>query len=427
MDIYRKIKEKSKKALHWTTFFMAFPNFAIVQNLSFFFLLLFGYRANKLPFKQFSVNGVMGTGSVLFILASLISCIGAGFNVGYDYFLYSLTLFPNYFYWSSLIIFVGNLAFKVTTLEEIARFTFYGLICFILARYVAAPLLSYIPIYRPFPQNAFAFVLILFNPLAISYIHAHYKKTYLTFLFIIGFSIAGFLSGSRSGSLLVLGGGLSVLLLESWERLLTLTLTFLFFIFLVPQFLELESVKETIFSLNERTYQLIYERDEVIASDRSYLTRLAMIEKGLNIFEDFPLTGIGIGNFSRTEYEIDFDFEGSEFVANRAEDLETRTNPHNTYISFLSEGGLILLLPALLLMFYPLFYFVLNFNRISSLAKGLFIGVLYMCIHSFFITGMVNVYGWFLLALCQSYILTTKKEFDEARLLLSQQLRNQFR
>lgn len=427
MDIYRTIKNNSRKTFNRVAFFMGFPNFALVQNLSFYFLILYLYHSFRLPYKAFKVRGIMGIGAVLFSIGAFFSTISAGLYLGYDYFVYAINVLPNYVYWSFLIIVLGNLALKTNSILEISKMVFYGLILFCVSRYFFASLFSLIPIYRSFPQNAFAFCLIIFNPLAIAYVQHEYKSNIITLIFIVLFTLAGFASGSRAGSLLVLGGGISVFMLASWQRLIVLTFSAVLLYFIVPQLLELEDVKNTIYKLNSRTYEFIYEREEVLVSDRSYLTRIAMIEKGLTLFEEHPVAGIGIGNFSRTQVDIDFDFEGGQFLANREEDLEMRTNPHNSYISFLSEGGLLLFIPAVLLMYFPIFYFITHFNNIDNIEKGLFIGVIYMCIHSFAITGMVNVYGWFLLALCNAYILKIKDETREARILLSQQLRNQFR
>ena len=133
-----------------------------------------------------------------------------------------------------------------------------------------------------------------------------------------------------------------------------------------------------------------------------------MIEKGLNIFEDHPISGIGIGNFMTTEYEIDFKFEGSEFIEAR-EDALMHTNAHNSYISFLSEGGILLIIPMLILMFTPTVFFVFNYFSIPNEHKGLFVGIIFMCIHSWFIAGMVNVMGWFLLGIANAYILNFRQ------------------
>jgi O-antigen ligase len=178
--------------------------------------------------------------------------------------------------------------------------------------------------------------------------------------------------------------------------------------FVIPTLIESPQVKTAIQQLNPRTYELLYETENTLQTDRSYLTRLAMIEKGLNIFEDHPISGIGIGNFMSNEYRSDFNFDGAEFIENREEEL-MHTNAHNSYISFLSEGGILLIIPMLVLMFTPVVFLIINYFTIPNEHKGLFIGIIFMCIHSWFIAGMVNVMGWFLLGIANAYMLNFRQ------------------
>jgi O-antigen ligase len=109
-----------------------------------------------------------------------------------------------------------------------------------------------------------------------------------------------------------------------------------------------------------------------------------------------------------TEYEIDFKFEGSEFIEGKEEEL-MHINAHNSYISFLSEGGILLIIPMLILMFAPTVFFIFNYFSIPNEHKGLFVGIIFMCIHSWFIAGMVNVMGWFLIGIANAYMLNFRQ------------------
>jgi hypothetical protein len=61
-----------------------------------------------------------------------------------------------------------------------------------------------------------------------------------------------------------------------------------------------------------------------------------------------------------------------------------------------------------LLILYPLVFFLRNFSRLSPLERSYFIGIAGMAVHSYVIAGMVNIYGWFLLAIANSIIYKTK-------------------
>lgn len=389
------------------TFFMAFPVFTIVQNISFFFLVYFFYKVNPITLQPFKPKSLMGLIAILMVIAAFLSTISAGINIGFDHFINAIKVLPNYTYWGVLIIFLGNVFFKFATYDQLGKIVFWGVCANVASRYIFYPILEFIPFYSFGSANSFAFQLIIYAPIASSYIHKKYNNYLYTFTFIGIISLAGVLSGSRSASILVLIGSSTSVLLGNLIQLTVMLFLGTLASFVIPAFIESPQVKTTLHELNPRTYELLYETESTLQTDRSYLTRLAMIEKGLNIFEDHPISGIGIGNFMATEYTIDFKFEGSEFIEYREDEL-MHTNSHNSYISFLSEGGILLLIPMLILIFTPTVFFITHYFSIPNEHKGLFIGIVFMSIHSWFIAGMVNVMGWFLLGLANAYIINFK-------------------
>ncbi len=396
------------KPLLFATFFMAFPVFTIVQNISFFFLAYFFYKINAVTPQLLKVKTLMGVTAVFMIIAAFISTINAGLFFEIDNFKNAVKVLPNYTYWGVLIIFLGNVFFRFLSYEQLGKMVFLGLCANILGRFILNPILNLLPFYSPGSQNSFAFQLIIFAPIATSYMHKKYSNYFYTFAFIGVISLAGVLSGSRSASILVLVGATASVLLGNFIQISITAFLAIFASFVIPALIESPQVKTAIQQLNPRTYELLYETENTLQTDRSYLTRLAMIEKGLNIFEDHPISGIGIGNFMATEYGSDFKFEGAEFIEYREDEL-MRTNAHNSYISFLSEGGILLIIPMLLLMFAPTVFLIFNYFSIPNEHKGLFVGIIFMCIHSWFIAGMVNVMGWFLLSIANAYMLNFRQ------------------
>jgi O-antigen ligase len=387
---------------------MAYPFWTIVQNVSFFFIIAFYITSSRFYNNLFRVGSLISIAACFLMLGAVISTIASGFNQDFSNFSFSLSVLPNYLYWGVLIILLGNTVFKIVTPEQLYKVFFFATAASTITYFFLHPIFDIIPFYRTISPNNYAFVLIIFAPMCTAYVQQRYKNPVVTLLLILVITLCGFLSGSRSASILAGMGGLLVLAINSWLRIIIISFVGLFVYIAAPQILESPEVKQTVFNLNERTYDLIYKTDETFATDRSYLTRVAMIEKGVKLFQSSPVVGIGIGNFQRTQQDIDFDFEGGEFLESKYESLETAISAHNSYISFLSEGGVLLFIPMIFLMFYPLFYFVLNFNAIPYSDKAIFISILFMCIHAWFIVGMVNVYGWFIIGIANSYIIYRK-------------------
>jgi O-antigen ligase len=407
--IQNKILTRIKKRLNWVTYFMAFPFWTIYQNVSFFIVIGLYATTGKLYGRLLRVNSLVSFSAYLLIIGAVSSCINAGINQAYENFEFSITVLPNYIYWGVLVVFLGNVVFNLTNTFTLYKYVFLGYISSIITYYFLTPIFDPIPFYRNLSTNNFAFILIIFSPIATAYFQKKYNNTLYTLIFILVITLAGFLSGSRSASLLAGGGGLLVISINNWVKIMSVLFLGFFGYIALPQVIENPGVKKAIFQLNERTYDLLYSTEETFATDRSYLTRVAMINKGLNLFEKNPIAGIGIGNFQRTHEDIDFSFEGGEFLESRYENLENRISAHNSYISFLSEGGLLMFIPMLFLMFYPIIYFLINFNNIKQYDKAIFVSIIFMCVHAYFIVGMVNVYAWFLIGIANSYIIYNKK------------------
>lgn len=405
MEFYEKVKLKAGRELKLVAYFIAYPNWVLVQNISFFILLLFYRTASKHYVRGFTVRSIMSVVATLVFIGATCSVIGGGIKYGEEYFYHSLKLLPNYLYWATTVIFIGNLGLSMLKLQDIYKSFFWGLISLVITFFLLNPLLSIFPFYNASSDNSFAFLLILFSPMATAYVHYSKKNLTYTIAFILFVTLSGFLSGSRSGSLLTLAGSTLTLVLETWVKTLVTFFLVLFILIAAPYIKENQAVKKSILNLNERTYHLIYETEETLNTDFSYLTRLAMVEKGLELFEQNTFTGVGIGNFGKTNVDLDFNFEGGELIAHKDEILETGVSAHNSYISFLAEGGLLLFIPFVFLMFYPIFYFVTHFNSIETFEKAIFISIIFMCIHSWFISSMLNVFGWFVLGIANSYII----------------------
>lgn len=395
----------ARKYLHITSFLTGYPYFVLVQNLSFYSFVLLIYNAWQLQGRILKIATVMSVLACLFMAAAIISVISAWFNFGNEYFMISLAALPNYLYWGIIIVSLPNIIYKVSAVNSVSKYIALGLLLTNLSFHFLDVYLQYIPIHRQMQQNAFAFLNIIFAPVCTSYVQQRYNKTWLTLLLIALLSLSGLASGSRSASFLVTLGALTSLFATNIRFIMASFFFLLYIAIFLPIIIETDLVKQNIKEINPRTYEVIYNSQNTFETDQSYLVRLAMIEKGLLIFKENPITGVGLLNFYSVDVEMPLEFTGGELIEHQ--DL-SKVNPHNSYISFLAEGGLLLLGAFVLLILYPLVFFLRNFSRLSPLERSYFIGIAGMAVHSYVIAGMVNIYGWFLLAIANSIIYKTK-------------------
>ena len=155
-------------------------------------------------------------------------------------------------------------------------------------------------------------------------------------------------------------------------------------------------------------HQLIYSNSSnLIDEDRSLLVRKLMVEKALIIFESNPITGIGLNSFSSHNVNFRGDFEGSQFVINKSN--TNSKSAHNSYVSLLSEGGLLLLIPFLIIIFFNIYKFVKYYNHRNQIENSFYWAFIGMCVHLYFISAILNVYAWFLIGIVSAISTNSKK------------------
>jgi O-antigen ligase len=398
---------KAERLINLYALLMAFPVIIIFQNISVyvFIALLFSLSTHHSLYLNASTS--IQKLVVLFAAGALISTLNAYYVGGYDSFIMALKVLPNYLYWSLLILFlVTNV--KLLDLMGIYKGVTIGLFISIIYFFILQPdiLGLELQIFKSLTRNTFAFILICYTPLSIYYLKSRLKPIF-TIIIIIFLGTIGFISGSRSGSILIFSGAVLSFLfannLNTRKNLILIVVSIgIIFLFYT------EPVKMVVKQLNPRTYSLIYSPENTFASDRSFLLRQAMVEKGLSLFRDHPLAGIGLNNFATTEGEIEGTFKGAELVIHK--DIKTGKSAHNSYISILSEGGLVVAIPYFLIMMIIIIHFFTRFKSIEPPARAVFIGVIMMAIHLYFISAILNVFAWFLIGLACAMVYRTKHQ-----------------
>jgi len=406
-NIPNEFSPQVNKLFFWYAFLMAFPSLIIFQNISVYIFLIILFFLTKSGYSNFGFSKNIQRFALLFALAAVASTIGGYLIKGNSYLMRSLQVLPNYIYWSFLIIFLVhhrnrlnfNSLFKGLTIGLVISLPYYFYFQF-------TPSMGALMILKSFSQNSFAFLIICFSPISIFYLKSKYGKITAIF-FIIIFSLAGLLSGSRSGSILVFAGSFLAFFLTGqiniWRSLLTVTAGIAIFVVLSTDF-----GKNLVKSLNPRTHELVYSTQSTFETDRSYLTRRALVDKGIDLFNKYPITGVGLNNFAATVGKIEGDFEGAEFVIHKG--IEHGKSAHNSYISILSEGGLVLTIPFLLILLTLLVHFFHKFRSMPDFYRPVFIGVLMMAVHLYFISAILNVFGWFLLGMAASLVYREKEK-----------------
>lgn len=391
-----KNKRANKLQLHYA-FLNVFPTIILVTNLSFYvfpFLVRTLQLNNNTKVKYNRVEHFLIAG---FIIGTTISMLDIwALDQGFSRIENGLAVWPNYVYWT-FVLFVFSIYRNQINWWLIGKASFWGLIASIL--YFHIPFLNELRntlLFKGLQQNIFSFILIIFTPLALYYTKFSHGKRWMYFIAIIVI-LAATLSGSRSGTGLVTIEILVMLIyLNRKSPMLYLFALFLSIVLLFFSSL-IKNTQEIIYDLNPRAHAFLYEKD-ILKKDPSYLTRLAIIEKGISLFKESPITGIGINNFSDLRGKVLFNFEGGKSIKHN-EDFIQKASAHNSYLSILTETGLAGFIPFTLLLLITFFKTLKRALKGNDLSTILLIGFTGMLIHMYFISSILNVFAWFYLAL----------------------------
>lgn len=394
-----RTKRLEEKVLYWYLFFMSFPAIVILFNLNLYlfpFLALLAYKRYGFFIK---INSFIQIFAIAFIVGSIISTFK---STSYDD---SLAVLPNYIYWGIIIMFFVShrhnfnfdIIFKALAHGVIGSTIYY----FFLQKLI----IPFFPIARPMAQNGYAFLLICFAPVMVHYVMIS-KKKWAALYTLIGLIGAAFLSGSRAGSVLVLVGGSLAFMADRLN--FKNGIPALIGAFMLVLILETSGVAPFfIKTLNPEAFDLIYHSNDVFKNDISYLTRVAMVQKGMNIYNEYPVYGIGLNLFKEYQGTVDGKTEWINLFNFKA--LETGISSHNSYINLLAEGGLVVFVPTILILGFCLLKFLRYFNKLSLKGKVAAIGLIVMCFHMYFVAAIVNVFAWFNFALTASLLDPVKK------------------
>jgi len=389
--------KKNEKFQYWYFLLISFPVLLIFVNVSFYVFFFLINSTHKLTKRTLKIKTIESKLALLFVVGVLVSVFDIwSTDQGVVRMYNGIKVLPNYIYWGVILVFFSN-SFYVLNFNIISKGIFWGLIlCVVYFYFPLFKLIQYTFFFNGLQQNLLSALLIMFTPIALYYLKIKNHTNMTIVLLGCVFFLAAILSGSRSGSVLVFINVAAFIVLFIAKRRVFL-FAVIFFGIPISIILANGTHEEVIKTLNPRVYELLFAED-VFEKDASYLTRLAIVEKGLSLFSDNPLTGVGVNNFGAVKGRILFNFEGGDLIAHD-KDFFQKASAHNSYLSILTETGLVGFVPFIILLLVSLIKLLKNSLKGDSLSKVLILGYLGLLIHMYFISVILNVYAWVFIGL----------------------------
>jgi len=133
--------------------------------------------------------------------------------------------------------------------------------------------------------------------------------------------------------------------------------------------------------------------------DKSYMVREVMNQRSLKLFELSPWFGIGPGRYNSIYVPLELPL----ILAGKSEESFMRRSAHNSYLSFLAEGGVIGALPLTALLLFlatrgALAAIALN-RQGERWALGVYASFIAMSVHFWALAGLTGTHAWYVYGL----------------------------
>ncbi len=314
-------------------------------------------------------------------------------------------------YWLLTFIITAYFASRANILERTTRILGWAVFALALVRLFEAVAWGVINTYedntRLLAPNEYGFLFSTFFPflLAPVFSSSSKNKLFMILRMLIGLT-AVVINGSRSSWISVAAGivfytlillvirprkgGLAVLLAG------VLLVSFLFGFRLLP-----EPVYEAV---NQRasTFQNLEQ-------DKSYVFRQMMVQKGIKLFKESPLIGVGASRFRKESTELEL----SGVFRLYSQSKFDRKSAHNSYIGFLAETGLVGSIPLailiLMLGFQGVKAGIRQARREELWALSVITSFIGMSIHMWTISALAGTVTWFAYGLVAALILFDRR------------------
>ena len=131
-----------------------------------------------------------------------------------------------------------------------------------------------------------------------------------------------------------------------------------------------------IFQISPNSSERFESIPQITYTNQSNYERLLMWQSAVNMFKDYPLSGVGIGNY--------YDYYLTEYRSPLSR--ETQGHPHNTFLFFLSEMGIFGGLSYFFIFLFLGYHALSTYKKTKSISAIIFLAVLI----SFFIHSQTD-------------------------------------
>ena len=403
----------TQKLLNWFVFFLAFPAIELFGNsITFYLFIAIIVRIGS--FWTGSFKGKMLL--VSFLLMAFVSTLSAPYMPRHPGFFASVKILVQYAYWIFVGLFFISQKNRINFLQ-LSKWVLFGIIAASLSFYFFNTKYSSPVIEIDFgaSRNTFVFNLLCCIPISFYYLLHYLGKKGAVWLMPV-YIMVMLLTGGRSGAVLiilqmVLVAAIIYPTVQRAAKIMIPVFGLLYFISQSDSFqIYLDAAANQVESFNPRFANLLRgEEDGDLTSDKSWLVRKLMVDKGVEIFKDYPLRGIGPNNFDFYDSKLATYYKYDRLSGASVEFFNSRS-AHNSYVQLLAEMGLPGCVLMVLLLALPLLFFLKKFFLSKMTIQYLpFVSLLGISMHFYAISALTGAIAWLIIGLAWGILNNSKK------------------
>jgi O-antigen ligase len=403
-------EKKVQKILNYFIFFLVFPSINLFGSSITFYIFIYLITLVGINFINYEKRNIL----FYFLLFSLFLSIifkpsmerDPGFGV-------TLKFVIQFIYWITVSLFT-IFYFKNINFSELSKWAFYGTLVSIIGFYIFPFNFGVGPIFITLQEtrNSFVFDLLCAIPISFIYINSNFSKRnkiILLWLFIISMLF----TNGRSGGVIIFIESIliSIFIFPNFIRNFKIIIIPIFIFILLFSF-STEKLRidlaNSLTDINPRLSKLILAEEDDdegdLSMDKSWLHRVLMVDKSIEIFAKYPFTGIGPNNFRYYDSPLK-SLENYQRLSNESEEWYNNRSAHNSYIQILSELGLFGMIPLVLIILIPIIFFIkkIIYNNKEILLLP-FVSIIGISIHFYAISALTGAIPFFIFGCCWGFI-----------------------
>lgn len=304
-----------------------------------------------------------------------------------------------YAYWLLTFVVCAYLFNDQLVQKKVVNFFAYGILILSILRWVEAVVFDRIGAWSNtqfMSQNGYGFQFSIFFPFLIYKVFD--PKTNRKGWWVVGVVVALgaiAINGSR-GSWVSVALGMLLLLVAFFIMQPKTAVKGFLVLFIVT------TIGALVLVVSPRLNSAVISRFETLQSldeDKSYVVRKVLVQKGLKLFAESPVIGVGSLRFTQEKTSLEL----PDILSEASLEYIERKESHNSYIQFLAEFGLLGSIPFVLLIFSLLINSLIKVQKTmksgSYLPIVITISFIQMLTHMWVINALTSTLFWAILGL----------------------------